>query len=352
VPEFYGSIAYVDAHPEVNGNHFLGSINLDMVGENLELLHSKMIITRTPYSIPSVFNDVIANMAEMVDRMNIRTPRGSLNQFNYRITPYSGGSDHGVFNDRKIPSVMLVHEDYTHHTSEDTPDKVDPVEIERAEVIGTGAVLYLSNLSAAQAKELIFLTAANSSYRLGQAGQKAFQFISGSQINGQANNFWEATNIIDHVLLWEQSVIRSILLYNDDNNVKEMVELVLSQLEAEHQLLEKRILHTAEELGLKENTFNSTDEKPDNRIPARLTRGPINSGIYASKLSDEELSWYQKNRRSLNSNVQYEIVNFIDGTHTVSEIRNAVSAEFVPIETDVVVRFIEDLVKMEFVTWK
>ena len=82
IAEFYGIMAYVDAHPELTGpdlgGRFLAGMNLDMVGENLELLHSRMNLTRVPSSIPTVLNDVVANMAEMVDGMNVRTPRGSM----------------------------------------------------------------------------------------------------------------------------------------------------------------------------------------------------------------------------------------------------------------------------------
>ena len=129
VPEWYGTMAYIDKHPELKGKDlggkFLANLNMDMVGENLELLHSKLILTRSPDSTPSVLNDVIANMAQMVDGMNIRTPRGSKSAMNYRVTLYSGGSDHMMFIDREIPAIMFSHDpDYTHHTSEDTPDRL------------------------------------------------------------------------------------------------------------------------------------------------------------------------------------------------------------------------------------
>ena len=89
-------MAYIDKHPEMvgpaRGGKTLANINMDMVGEHLELIHSKLVLTRVPDSVPSVVNDVVAHMAEMVDGMDIRTPRGSLSAFNYRVTPYSGGS--------------------------------------------------------------------------------------------------------------------------------------------------------------------------------------------------------------------------------------------------------------------
>jgi len=42
----------------------------------------------------------------------VRTPRGSLSRMNWRMTPYSGGSDHMMFIDRGIPGVAVpvVHE--------------------------------------------------------------------------------------------------------------------------------------------------------------------------------------------------------------------------------------------------
>jgi hypothetical protein len=41
----------------------------------------------------------------------------------------------------------------------------------------------------------------------------------------------------------------------------------------------------------------------------------------------------------------YEIVNFMDGQRTVSEIRDAVSAEFEPVELGVVAEYIDLLAR-------
>jgi hypothetical protein len=65
-------MAYLDAHPELAGptlgGRTLGNINPDMVGENLEIIHTKMILTRTPASIPSVVNDVVEEELGLLDR--------------------------------------------------------------------------------------------------------------------------------------------------------------------------------------------------------------------------------------------------------------------------------------------
>jgi len=356
VPEFYGSMAYVDAHEGVKGKEsggtFLGCVNMDMVGEHLELIHSNMILTRTPYSIPSVFNDVVANMAEMVDRMNVRTPRGSLSIFNYRVTPYSGGSDHAVFNDRKIPSTMIVHSDYTHHTSEDTPDKVDPVEIERAEIIALGTVLYLSDLTEDQAIDLLYLSGGNAAQRLGSSGRKAYHLIRQAEENQLPGAWYEALNTVRYSLQWEKECIASILNYNSGEMLKRNIMHFSSQLEEQHESITESLATAIRDRGFKQPDTKYQGDASDNRIPVRLTRGPIGSGIPEEKLTEKEAQWYTAVRRELNGNVRYEIANFMDGKHTVSDIRDAVSAEFFPVPATVVARYIEDLVKTGIVNWK
>ena len=58
------------------------------------------------------------------------------------------------------------------------------------------------------------------------------------------------------------------------------------------------------------------------------------------------------NRRMLMADGPLNIVlNFVDGERTVSGIRNALSAEFGPIETAAVARYLEDLVEVEVVRW-
>jgi len=327
VPEFYGTMAYIDKHEEVAGpaygGTFLACINLDMVGENLEMIHTNMNFTRTPQSIPSALNDVVENMAQMVDRMDIRTPRGSLSRFNYRMTPYSGGSDHNVFIDRKIPAVMFGHGDYTHHTSEDTPEKVDPVELERAAIIGAGTMLYLANVSEAQAVDLVYLAGANAARALGLA----------ARIDRESP--LQCGNRIEHVFKWQAEAVSSILQFNDSERVSIAVHTMNAQLEAQRWLLP-----TTAETGGK-NIYELLDPNPDIRIPVRLTRGPLASG-YPKHITQP----------SVTGNAQFETVNFMDGNTSVSEIWLAVTAEYGPIPKENIVNFIEDMVREGLARWK
>ena len=50
--------------------------------------------------------------------------------------------------------------------------------------------------------------------------------------------------------------------------------------------------------------------------------------------------------------VTYEIVNFVDGTRTVSEIRDAVSAEFEPLELKAVAEYLDLLARAGAVSFR
>ncbi len=356
VPEWNGTMAYIDKHPEMVGpalgGKFLASINMDMVGEHLELIHTKMSLTRTPDSMPSVVNDVIENMTQMVDKMNVRTPRGSLSAFNYRITPYSGGSDHMMFIDRKISGIMIGHGDYTHHTSEDTPDKVDPVELERSEIIAAAAMLYLASLDPDEALDLTYLTSANSAGRLGDALRRATAQLE-KATNGTVATAWsEGQNILDHALQRESATIGSILDFNNHTSVKTNVNKMQQELHRQHQYYTMLLHDAANSQGAAAKTPPVLNDKPDKRIPVRTTRGPLDFDLPESKLSEEEKAWYAKSEFRLSGTVRFELVNFIDGEKTVTDIRNALSAEFDPVDLKVVSHYLDDLVKVGVMKWK
>jgi hypothetical protein len=54
----------------------------------------------------------------------------------------------------------------------------------------------------------------------------------------------------------------------------------------------------------------------------------------------------------LGDDARFELVNFIDGRRTVSEIRDALAAEFGPVPLEAVGRYLEDLVTVGVVRWR
>lgn len=357
VPEFYGMMAYLDAHPELAGPALggttLGNLNLDMVGENLEVIHTKMILTRTPASIPSVVNDVVENVAAMVRGMNIRTPRGSLSEPNILLTPYSGGSDHNVFIDRKVPGMMLGHSpDYTHHTSEDTPDKVDPVELERSEVLAASAFWYLANLTETQAVELAVLAGARAGNRLGEALREGVRDLQAAPPEALEQAWAEAENRIRHHADWSRAAVGDVLHFRNAPVVRRAVEAQVEVLEAQLSHHLENLSEIAKGLGASGSQAPPLARSRDDRVATRVTRGPLEGGLPAGRLTAERATWYESPQNPLQGNYPFELVNFIDGVRTVTQIRDALSAEYGPVPTEVVARYLEDLVAAELAEWR
>jgi len=97
------------------GGHELAGLNMDMVGENSSCCHSRLQICRTPDSLPTAMDELVGAMAQMVDRLSIRTPRGSApNELGAHALQRR--SDHMMLIDRKIPAVMFSHEPTTRTT--------------------------------------------------------------------------------------------------------------------------------------------------------------------------------------------------------------------------------------------
>jgi len=348
VPEWNGTMAYIDKHPEIEGSElggkFLVNMNMDMVGEHPELLHSHLVLTRTPASLPSCVNDVVENMAEMVDGMDIRTPRGSLSEFNYRVTPYSGGSDHMMFIDRKVPGIMFSHSDYTHHTSDDTPDKVDPVELERCEIIATGAMWYLANLDSAQAIDLAYLVNEKAAGRIGTAARRAEQY---AMTDGAKDSMaFVPGKVIEHSLWQELDALTSILEFNDSHSAGAVIAKLTDGLKKQFESI------SAVAESQMEARPPAIHRNIDSRVPVRLTRGPIDFGLPGSKLDSVAAAWYSSKEFTLDGDARFELVNFMDGKRTVSEIHEALSAEFGPMNPTLVAHYIEDLVNAEVAKWK
>jgi aminopeptidase YwaD len=349
VPEWNGTMAYLDKHPELagpaEGGRFLANMNLDMVGENTELLHSKLYIFKTPYSVPSCLNDVVENVAQTVDRMNITVPGGSKSQFNYRIVPYSGGSDHMMFLDRKIPSIMLCHSDYTHHTNFDSPDKVDPLELERSEMIAAASLWYLANLSVGEGTDLIEYTRSRSYLRLGETARRVRKQIISASLPKLPIAWAETESIVSYAFQHEIEVANSIMTFNDDIKLFNPISQSQAHFGKRFDVLYTLPRSITEASGHASDMPPALNAKVDWRIPQRVTRGPFNFDLPVSSLPAKDAKWYASEDFPLKGDLRFELVNLINGKRNVSEIRNALSAYNTAIPDSVVSRYIDDLWK-------
>jgi hypothetical protein len=244
---------------------------------------------------------------------------------------------------------MFSHDpDYTHHTSEDTPDKVDPVELERSELIAAAGLLYLSDLTPAQAVDLAHLTAAHGAERLGEAARRARLSLFAAQGPARDAAWFEARNAVIQATRWEEEAVSSVLWYQDAPAVRAAVDAARRRLRQQGDGLLASMQSEARAAGV---ATSEQARAADLRVPMRLTRGPLDFGLPLSRLSAEDGAWY-RGAFPLDGDQRFELVNFIDGRRTVSDIRDALSAEYGPVAIAIVARYLEDLVRVGVVKWK
>jgi aminopeptidase YwaD len=91
----------------------------------------------------------------------------------------------------------------------------------------------------------------------------------------------------------------------------------------------------------------------DPRVPVRnaSVKGPLDPGgdWLVDKGVKQTLAIASVPR---SGDVTYEIVNFIDGIRTVGDIRDAVSAEFEPVDLKIVAEYVDALASAGAVTFK
>lgn len=183
VPEFSGTYAYIARHPEIRRcgawddprlgprpgagptaakGCVVANLNLDMVGEDTEKTQSRFYLTRTPASVPSFLDALLKDVLQQVREAGLHAPTGTRHPFRAEMIPYAPDSDHDILLSLGIPASMFGHApDWTHHTSEDTLDKIDPSELLRVGVLAGAASLWLASAGEAEAARLFPLLVAD-----------------------------------------------------------------------------------------------------------------------------------------------------------------------------------------------
>ena len=368
VAEMHGTAAWLDAHPEIGDRAAFG-INLDMVGTPADLSVLQVILN--PASSASVLDRVITAAADWAAGLPGHEPRGTTGPMNYRVVPYSGGSDHYMFIDGAIgvPSVMLnTWPDPYYHSSEDTPDRVDPTSLYRSTLLATAAAWSLARLDVAAVDPLLELQVAGSLSRLTLDQERVVTMLEGIErqmadvdlalLVRDAGDMLEAQ--LDREMRSVSSVLRLLPAAADSATAAAFQGAVTrahARLEAHGNIIRTRVMETelrriAEAAG----RFPLPQLLPIARIPGReeagaimlerTTRGPISDDWFLDHLPAARRSWYQEGEGSglwRQSTLRYEIVNHITGTRSALDIWQAVNAAYGPITLESIVTFLQDL---------
>jgi aminopeptidase YwaD len=343
--EMTGTIAYLSKYPDI-ASRVRAAVHLDMVGGDPFITKSVLHVTRSPWSIATVTDDVAEVFARYVidgamraagdgDMTHaVRSPAGSKDAFWADITPYESGSDHWIYQEGGfgIPAVYLRdHPDIYIHTTRDLADNIEPTKIKRSAFIAAASGYYLATMPDHGAS-LLRLTYANAHGRLAEDGRRAIALAADA---GQST---EAANIVNQALQREQRRLRSLARFvNLDGDLhfgSESVNRLTEGLaDTARGLL--RLIPTAVPRAV-----------TDARIPVRnpAVKGPLDPG--GDWLKEKGGTTAIAIASLPNSDdLTYEIANFIDGERTVADIRDAVSAEYQPIDLRAVAEYIDLLAR-------
>ncbi len=361
LPEIHGAVAYLTEHQDLRDKGIAG-MNLDMIGEDYALCQANFNLTCAPYSVPGYINDVFINLLGWLDGSAFYSPRGSRYRLNFRINPYSGGSDHIMFNDSafSIPTPMLGHGDVFHHSSLDTPDKCDPTEMKRIISLSLAAALLLANADDEDAINIAREVYSQARMRMAKRSQKSIRLLHQYTNDAEKSKYLaelyfnignypqvqagiESANLREVMELCEREASKKIIdeLANDLNrqvaSEKEKIKLFYDLLSRQYNVNKEQ--------------FQPTElyKKASSLKPQRLFQGPLPWNYLQEKLGEEDYLWYSKNREKVGGaydSKTYEIVNLMDGTLSLLDIRHIVSCEFNETHIEFILHFAEDLQKI------
>jgi Peptidase family M28 len=335
VPEFAGTVPYIKAHLDRTRNT-LAVINCDMIGEDLHKTGGTFNIVATPDSLPSYLNDVVINFTRSIDALNLRSVNGTQHPFVWNREPFSGGSDHYLFNDGalRVPAVMFNHGDTFHHTSLDTPDKVDPSELRRVCAIALGSVYYLANAGRAEAEDTARLVAGNGAGRLAaDASDGLAAVVDAGNAAALYGAYSQALNVISHSLAREKQAVLSTASLTPDKEYPSRAAVWAEPLDALALSYKNSagLVFQAACAALKVKPVPpplSADEIAWSKVIPMRSQDfvcPLETDYLVEKLGDGVME-----RIKLREDTAYEAVNFADGRRSVLDIAQAVAAEYGP----------------------
>jgi len=169
LPEWRGSILWVQREVIKKNRKVIAAISLDMVGSDQAKAGGTLTFDETPLSLPSFVND----------RMEIALERASVEPicqvgqpptpFRWKRVAYQGGSDHMPFVHpwANIPALCLTEwPDRYYHSSGDTVDKTNSVVIHRTALAVAQVAMELANAGTLVAESFRLSTAIAGQKRL------------------------------------------------------------------------------------------------------------------------------------------------------------------------------------------
>lgn len=362
IEEGSGTMAFFRRYPDI-GEKIFGAINMDMVGENLDM-NSAFFNIEMPYFSRSTFlSSAAKDFADFVFIANLPTSdyqsptpwmplpfpiaekNGSLQTFRYRMTPFRGGSDHGIFieSDAGIPALSFnVWPDMWYHTDKDTPDKSDPTQLKRVAFIAAASALATCSGNEDVLEGLIRETYSDRLLFIQDTVAQAVSNLSRLKTDDKGVAFKNALNNMNESVRLSKEVVQGIReLAAGKPKATKHVDLALAGLDrlavAYAGYLKGTYEDMARLIGFRpEISKPSADETKLNKIiprkvkPAKLGDMFPSTGLLEALRKNPKIQMQVFTKYSFNMLMELYIA--IDGRQTLGQIRNLLSFEFTPVE--------------------
>ncbi|MFX1564033.1 MAG: DUF4910 domain-containing protein [Promethearchaeota archaeon] len=349
VPEFFGTICYLHAHPEFS-HRTLSGINCDMVGEDTRLCGGVINLYRTPDSLPSFINDLFEYYLESTaEETRLISPEGSRNSFDFKVGGFDWRSDHMMIVDStiRVPCPMLNHwPDHYYHSSEDTVDKCDATQLQR---VGYAVIMSILTQAYAESDDALFIATevhARAQKRLVLTTQKIIHKAIHQTANTPkgadiARILRKGMEALRQATQRESIALQSVqVLSRIDSKLEQFINYLMENLGRVRQD-EIRKLRNVEELlsasigytPLKRLTLLKKERDAQSLIPSRKFQGPLYFTGLLRRLESKDAQWLRSEQQKDQNFVALllELTNFMDGHRSLYDIFLALEAEFTEI---------------------
>lgn len=336
-PEIEGTLALLNQRQEFAAK-IRANIHMDMVGGG-PVTKSVFHVAGGPKSLPSFIQGVGEAFGEYVNSETEAYASGY--RYTYPFISQEGGkeplqavlgqfhmgSDHDVYQESsfKIPSIYL-HDwpDRYIHTNFDMPSNIDPTKLKRAGFIGAASGYFIANLGDKSIYPLWNMIQKQSLKRTSQAIGRRTELSQ-----AEFDNLW-----VNH-FNYEREVFNS-----------------LNKFIAPPALLREESLKFYKQLASL-NAIPKASETKVNLASPVYKRNPAIKGplsVFGYDYFSDHLGTDKAQAIRLlhfegrwGHEYAYEALNFVDGTRTVADIRDALAAEFGPIPTELVEEYLSAL---------
>jgi len=357
VPEISGTNAWLNKHEDIK-KRIIADLNFDMEGLRLSTSASFWVLHRTPDTFPSFLNDLCASITEFVANTNrervryrangyrfslpVISANGSQDPFYISIEKHYGASDHVIYMQHGIPAVMFITwPDMWYHSSQDTPDKLDPTQFKRVAVVGIGAMSVLASAGDEMAMKVAAECLSRGSERMAEAQGKGLSYLADAMDAATLSQAYkEARNAVRHQTEIEKSVIHSaaVLFASPADGQKKLAGL--------ESLIEKRSTSLFNEVDafyrLRADQMNIRALKPEltamEKEAARMMAerlggaGPGFGGFGGQAAARANLAEGERSALSkIPQHMTAELNILLGQKRSVLEIRDFLSGEFEPL---------------------